>query len=190
MNIDLEKSTPLLKYKILSNTITPRPIAWISTISEGGVDNLAPFSFFGVVSPDPVVFSICFTPKSDSSPKDTLRNILETKKATLCLCTSRHIDNLKNTSSELVYGVSEASNFGIELEIVQNGYPPMVSGVECAFLCDFCDSFYMGKNSQAILLEAKSCFIDEKIYMPNINFVLQNIGRVGKFFQLPSHNLV
>lgn len=190
MNIDLENTTPLIKYKILSNTFTPRPIAWISTISLNGVDNLAPFGFFGVVSPDPIVFSICFSPKSDSSPKDTLKNILETKKATVCLCAPKHIDPLKDTSSELAYDISEAANFGIELEVVQSGYPPMVLGVECAFLCDFFSSLNVGKNSQTVLLEAKSCFIDKKIYTSDLHFTLQNIARVGNFFQLPSQKLV
>ncbi|MDO6775554.1 MULTISPECIES: flavin reductase family protein [unclassified Shewanella] len=62
-------------YKLLIGGVTPRPIAWVSTISVDGVANLAPFSFFTVASANPPV--LCFNPMGmdDGQEKDTLTNI-------------------------------------------------------------------------------------------------------------------
>lgn len=46
MWIDLQQLEPSAAYKLLTSTITPRPIAWVSSLSADGVLNLAPFSFF------------------------------------------------------------------------------------------------------------------------------------------------
>ncbi len=64
-------------YKLLIGGVSPRPIAWVSTISKSGVSNLAPFSFFTVASANPPV--LCFNPMSTDKglEKDTLANIRE-----------------------------------------------------------------------------------------------------------------
>src|SRR5260221_9492982 len=72
-------------YKILIGSVLPRPIAWVSSIGEDGLSNLAPFSFFTVASSNPPI--LCFSPALKEAvvddqvvavPKDTLRNIRET----------------------------------------------------------------------------------------------------------------
>ncbi|PAF41328.1 flavin reductase [Helicobacter sp. 11S03491-1] len=185
MIVDFDQTSPLIKYKILANCITPRPIAWVSTIDQNGVVNLAPFSFFCPISSDPVVFSICFTPKSDGSPKDTFKNITETKKATICMCNQKNLKSLQDSAGELEYGISEAVKFNIDLEIIQNDYPPIIKNSQASFMCEFYDILEIGKNSKTILLESTKCFIDNKIYTQDLRFTLQNVGRVGKYYQLP-----
>ena len=74
-------------YNILLNSVAPRPIAWVSTMSASGQPNLAPFSFFNAVCVDPPL--LAFAPGTAARPssrklchgeaKDTLRNIRETK---------------------------------------------------------------------------------------------------------------
>ncbi|PAF42486.1 flavin reductase family protein [Helicobacter sp. 11S02596-1] len=186
MQIDFKHASPLTKYKILSNTITPRPIAWISTTDENGIINLAPFSFFAPISPNPVVFSVCITPKSDGSMKDTLKNILATKKATICMCDEKNLKSLNQSATELEYGVSEALRFNIALEVIENGYPPIIKGSLVAFMCELYDVLAISQDSKPVLLEASRCFIDDKIYQEDLKFILKNVGRVGKYYQLPS----
>ena len=53
MQLDFSALTPAERYRWLTSTVTPRPIAWVSTRSHEGVSNLAPFSFFQVISSDP-----------------------------------------------------------------------------------------------------------------------------------------
>ncbi|PAF53214.1 flavin reductase [Helicobacter sp. 13S00482-2] len=186
MNISFNDSSPLTKYKILSNTITPRPIAWISTISENGVLNLAPFSFFGVLSADPVIFSVCISPKSNGEIKDTLKNILKNQKASISMIEQNNLKSLHQSSQELPYEVSEAINFNIGMHIIHSNYPPIPKEINVAFMCEFYDLLNIGKNSQSLLLEAKECFIDDKVYTQDLHFILKNIGRVGNYYQLPN----
>lgn len=62
------------RYKLLIGGIVPRPIAFVSTISQKGEQNLAPFSFFTGVGSDPMTLLFCPANKDDGSEKDTLRN--------------------------------------------------------------------------------------------------------------------
>jgi flavin reductase (DIM6/NTAB) family NADH-FMN oxidoreductase RutF len=80
MIIDPAQQDPRDVYKLMTGIIVPRPIAFVSTISQEGIRNLAPFSFFTAVSANPPV--ICFSPlvrELDGSRKDTLANIEATR---------------------------------------------------------------------------------------------------------------
>lgn len=76
MTIDPATVSAANAYKILIGSIVPRPIGFISTVSSGGVFNLAPFSFFNGVCGDPPV--VCFAPNARTPRKDTLVNVQAT----------------------------------------------------------------------------------------------------------------
>ena len=80
MIIDPSELDPQSVYKLLIGSVVPRPIAWTSTVSTGGVCNLAPFSFFTVASRQPPMLCISVGPRVDSNipTKDTLDNVEET----------------------------------------------------------------------------------------------------------------
>ena len=65
-------------YTWMVNLITPRPIAWVSTVSAAGVANLAPFSFFNGVGANPPTIMFCPANRRDGTRKDTLKNIERT----------------------------------------------------------------------------------------------------------------
>ena len=87
-------------YKLLSGAIIPRPIAWISTTSEDGIDNLAPFSFFNAAGDDPphVMFS---TVQTNHTNKDTLNNILATKQFVVNMVTEALAEQMNKTSKPI-----------------------------------------------------------------------------------------
>src|ERR1700689_5227944 len=72
-------------YGLILNSVAPRPIAWVSTISASGQLNLAPFSFFNAVCIDPPLLAFApglRKPKAETAhgeAKDTLRNVRETR---------------------------------------------------------------------------------------------------------------
>ena len=74
MEIDPARLSVGDRYKLLVGCIVPRPIALVSTISDGGVANLAPFSFFNGLGSDPMTLLFCPVNRPDGSEKDTLRN--------------------------------------------------------------------------------------------------------------------
>ena len=188
MIIDAHSSTPLQRYKILSNTITPRPIAWVSTIFPNGGINLAPFSFFAPISVNPPIFSLCIMQKSDGSQKDTFRNITQSKRATISVCELSHLEAWQDSSNELDFNVSEASEFDIPLEIIESNYPPVPQGIKVAFMCELYDVLELG-DSKSVLLEAKSFYIADEIYTQDLNFLPQFIGRVGRIYKSPGSQI-
>ncbi|MGX3044615.1 flavin reductase family protein [Helicobacter sp. T3_23-1056] len=182
MIIDFEFSSTVANYRLLSNTITPRPIAWVSSINANGVVNLAPFSFFGVVSSVPPIFSLCFSPKSDGTPKDTLQNLKSTKCATISLVMVDFLERLEQSASEVESHKSEASVFGIELNSVEPSYPPVPKGVRVAYFCELREILDLSAYNVTALLQAKKCFVDDEIYKEDLRFLPPHLGRVGKYY--------
>jgi flavin reductase (DIM6/NTAB) family NADH-FMN oxidoreductase RutF len=76
------------KYRLLNGGVTPRPIAWISTRSKDGVDNLAPYSFFTVASCNPPVLLYTQVTQRSGIDKDTLQNLLATKECVVNIVNS------------------------------------------------------------------------------------------------------
>ena len=84
-------------YKLLIGLVGPRPIGWIGSLSEEGVRNLAPFSFFNAVaaSPPTVLFS---TIRAGGSKKDTLANVEQTRAFTVNVVTEQVVDAMNVTA--------------------------------------------------------------------------------------------
>jgi flavin reductase (DIM6/NTAB) family NADH-FMN oxidoreductase RutF len=75
MQIDPALHAEADNYKILTNVVVPRPIAWVTSVGPTGIVNLAPFSFFNAVGSDPLYLIVSIGVRDDGSPKDTARNI-------------------------------------------------------------------------------------------------------------------
>ena len=75
MQLDVAASTPQDVYHLLVGIVTPRPIAWVTTVNAAGVVNLAPFSFFNAFGSNPPVVVFSPTRRRDGSKKDTLLNL-------------------------------------------------------------------------------------------------------------------
>ena len=75
MQIDPAQQSYIDNYKILTNVIVPRPIAWVTSRNQTGVVNLAPFSFFNAVGSEPLYLAVSVGFRDDGTPKDTARNI-------------------------------------------------------------------------------------------------------------------
>lgn len=102
-------------YKILSGTVLPRPIAWVSTRGEKGQVNLAPFSYFNLVSHHPPRLSLSILRK-EGKMKDSAANILREGAAILHLVDEKNVGLANQTALDLSPHKSEADYFGIEME--------------------------------------------------------------------------
>ncbi len=101
-------------YGIILNSVAPRPIAWVSTLSAAGQPNLAPFSFFNAVCIDPPLLAFApglRQPKLSNSPngepKDTLRNVRETKEFVVNVVTFDLLRPMNVTSGEYDSSINE-----------------------------------------------------------------------------------
>ena len=94
-------------YKLLISGIVPRPVGFVSTISaDEKTTNLAPFSYFSVISHDPPLFTLGFS-GGYNRPKDTLNNLLAQKECTLNIISEDYIEAANYTSINAPEGVSE-----------------------------------------------------------------------------------
>jgi flavin reductase (DIM6/NTAB) family NADH-FMN oxidoreductase RutF len=95
-------------YHLLNSVVVPRPIAWVSTVSEAGVANIAPHSYFTVLSPNPPI--ICF---SSSGVKDTLRNARGTGDFVVNVVGEELAEQMNLTSADFPPSESEFSFAGL-----------------------------------------------------------------------------
>lgn len=188
MVLDFANLKTLEKYKILNSYINPRPIALVSTISEDGVNNLAPFSFFGIISVEPAILSISFLPKSNGDMKDTLQNLKATKRATICLTTPPNLSIIIRSSEELEHHISEAVRYQIQTKIIESDYPPMPflgekSKILVSFFCDLFDVLDFSSASRTALLRVQKCHIEGQNIDPLSPLELPNfLGVKGNKF--------
>ena len=101
------------RYKIVTATILPRPIAWVSTISADGVPNLAPFSFFTVASSDPFTLLFSCSHKPDGSKKDTWGNAEASSEFVVNLTNQATAEAINITATTFPHGVSEFDAAGL-----------------------------------------------------------------------------
>ncbi|MDY0117625.1 MAG: flavin reductase family protein [Sulfurimonadaceae bacterium] len=185
MIIDFENLTINKKYSLMSNTIFPRPIAWISTENDGVV-NLAPFSYFAPISSEPPCVIVSITHKEDGDPKDTLVNILKHKKCTINLAHKELLKKLQESAEELPKDISEPMKFGIEMQKIVAEYPPMVKEAKCALFCKFVQSVDLHEKNKPLILEIEHLYIEDGCRDEKLHIKLENIGRVGMDFLVDS----
>lgn len=101
-----EQLTGKEKKKFLIGSVIPRPIALVSTMSAEGVVNVAPFSYFNIVTYDPPMLSVAVQ-RTNGESKDTARNILHNNEAVIHVVDAGNVEQANNTSAPLVEDESE-----------------------------------------------------------------------------------
>jgi len=192
MIYDFNQLEGVERYKLMSNTIIPRPIAWIVTKDE--VVNVAPFSYFTGLSSNPATILVSIGHKKSGEKKDTLQNILKTKKAVVSIVDDSFYKKVEETKEELPHQESEADKFNIELETIVENYPPMIKGAKVSFFCDFFKLVEIGGKTIPTILEIKKMYLDDKILSDkdsmkiDFNTALSRIGvsyaKIGDELQL------
>ena len=109
MFYETKKNNHGLKYDPFKSCIIPRPIAWITTLSEEDIENCAPYSFFNGVSSDPpmIMFANNGVAPSGNGPKDTFSNIKATKEFVVNISTYNTKDKMNKTCTPLKKNLSE-----------------------------------------------------------------------------------
>lgn len=127
MLIDTATASVLEVYRALTHVVTPRPIAWVTSVDEGGAVNLAPFSFFNAFGANPPVVVFSPTRRRDGSVKDTLRNVEATGEFVLNSAVESLAAKMNLTAAEIPPGESEADLAGLALLPSLKVRPPRVA---------------------------------------------------------------
>ena len=169
MIIDFQQQSASHRYHIMTQTIIPRPIAWVLSQNQGeqlsGDEqyNLAPFSFFNAVCSDPPLLMLSIGKKSDGSLKDTRQNLLSGRDFVIHIASVDQAEVLSQSSAERPYGESEVIASSLALIDFPNSPLPRLQCCTVAYHCKLHDVHYMGPNEQAII-NAEVChfYIDDK----------------------------
>lgn len=135
MQLDFSTLPAAEAYRWLSSTVTPRPIAWVSTVSRNGVTNLAPFSFFQVICDDPATLMVNVGKHDGDRMKDTVRNVQDTGELVIHLVSRADADAMNATAATLPHDHSEFDHAGVATLPSQLVRPPRVASAAVAFEC-------------------------------------------------------
>ncbi|MGI5142727.1 flavin reductase family protein [Streptomyces sp. CA-106110] len=136
MIIDAAELDATHAYKLLIGSIIPRAVAWVSTVSDEGVANLAPISFFTAVGRKPPMVSISLQPKADGvTLKDTFLNIRDTGEFVTNLATLPQADALHHSAFEFDRDVDEFTALGLAKEPSEVVRPPRIKEAPISFEC-------------------------------------------------------
>ncbi len=189
MNLKIKNLNQLDIYKIFSNSVIPRPIAWISTISKNNILNLAPFSYFTPLSSSPATFIVSIGHKENNLPKDTLKNLRETKKCSITIADINQLNQLHLSATSLEYNKSEFKEFDIKYDIINKNYPAVPKNSNIVFFGKYYKEIELEDSKTIpVVIKIEELFIDDSLIddKENLYFNFLNpIARVGaKYFEL------
>ena len=191
MIFDLNKNAINEKYKLMAQTIIPRPIAWVVTQNDTVV-NIAPFSFFMGLSHNPATVMISIAHKSDGSLKDTLANIRKNGLCTICMVDETNLEKMHFSSKELDRDLSEAEMFDIKTKKLFNEFPPMIEDVSCAYFCDFNQEIDLGGGDNIpIVLNVKQIFVKDDAIKDKQRMTIEfnPVARMGKSYSFLAEDI-
>src|SRR5438094_5710375 len=169
MIIDPDQNSPREIYKHMVAFITPRPIAWVSTVNREGQTNLAPFSYFNGVCPNPPTILFCPTNTREGKKKDTLRNIESTREFVVNVVSDAMREKMNATSEEFPPEISEFAACGLASVRSTKVKPPRVKESLVNLECVLHDIVRIGEGPLAgnivigriVLIHADDSVLDD-----------------------------
>ncbi len=135
MEIDLESLTAYQRYKLMASLIVPRPIALITTLSETGVVNAAPFSMFNMVGEDPPIVMVSINARDDAALKDTAVNIVRDREFVVHITDEDMMQKMHRCGDHLPNTISELAHAGLHAAPSLRVAPPRIVEAPVAFEC-------------------------------------------------------
>lgn len=172
------------KYRLLNGGVTPRPIAWISTRSSEGVDNLAPYSFFTVASCNPPVLLYTQVTQRSGVDKDTLQNLAETGECVVNIANAALLEKMNSTSASLPIDESEFDFANVESCASSKVTPRSVKDSPVRYECSLRQVIPVSDlptGGTVILLDVKCIYVRDDLYKDgNIDqHLLVSVGKMG-----------
>lgn len=183
LDIDLSTLSPQDRYKILCGVVVPRPIAWVTTVSAGGIVNAAPYSFFNVFSEDPPLIVLGLQRRPDGRRKDTTQNILDSGEFIVNLVDQQLAESMSDSAIDFPMDVSEPSALMLALLPSSKVKPPRLADAPFGFECRRQVSLAFGSGRELLVGEVLSVHARAGLLDPDtLHINLEKYRPVGRLF--------
>ncbi len=175
MYIDFTAETPSQRYFTMTQSVLPRPIAWVlSDNGDANTDknsyNLAPFSYFNAICSDPPLLMISIGHKPNGDDKDTAVNIGERKQFVVHIPHREQAAMVTETSRTLAHGDSELDRVGLKLVEFQGFDLPRLADCRLAYACELYQVQHIGNGPHTLIFgEIKTLYVDEAVVVTDAN---------------------
>jgi flavin reductase (DIM6/NTAB) family NADH-FMN oxidoreductase RutF len=189
MEIDPDHLDASQRYKLLIGGIVPRPIAFVSTLSESGIPNLAPFSFFTGVGSNPMSLLLCPSNTSDGNEKDTLRNAKPRREGGLGqfvvnAATESYARQMAAASEALPPDQSEFDLTGLTMSPSRVVSPPRLAESPLAYECETLQVIRLNDTTPGgpniLLGRVVHVFVDDELLNDRFHIDASRLAAVGR----------
>jgi flavin reductase (DIM6/NTAB) family NADH-FMN oxidoreductase RutF len=150
-------------YKMLTGTVIPRPIAFVTSMSHDGILNGAPFSYFNIVSSNPPMLSVSVQ-KKGNLPKDTAQNIKQTKEFVVHIVDPDNVKQINETAATLAPEENELEKAGLTLAPSTMISVPGVRESKVRYECTLEQSVEVGEGTDLLIGKIVQFHIDKDVY--------------------------
>ena len=170
-------------YKLLTGSVIPRPIGWISTVDQNGINNLAPFSYFNAVGEDPphVMFS---TVRGNDTNKDTLNNVLSNGQFVVNMVTEELAEKMNLTSQSVASDVDEFELANLTPIASVKIKPMRVKESPITFECELVHHYFLEnhKNGGACIIIGRIVMMHfaDDVLLDNFKINLENYKPIAR----------
>ncbi len=179
MQVDPALNSTAENYKLLTNLVVPRPIAWITTLSENGGVNLAPFSFFNAIGSDPLYVLVSIGRNADGQLKDTGRNIEASSEFVVNMVTEELFDAMNISAADFPPDQSELEAAQLHTSPSVHVKTPRVAPAQVSLECKLFSAQKLGSYSlyigEVVMFHIADHLMGPRMHVNNF----APIGRLG-----------
>ena len=185
MEINPKEISPKDAYKLLTGSVVPRPIGWISTISSDGINNLAPYSFSNALSGDPPTVFFCGG-RPEGNNKDTVQNAVDTGEFVYNIVSYELAAQMNISATTLPADVDEFAEARLTPAPSKLVKAPRVLEAPVNFECKVIDTYELkggvGPGSLMVIGQVVYMHFKDEVLLPNYKIdpvALDPVGRLS-----------
>jgi len=179
MQIDPSLQTKADNYKLITNLVVPRPIAWVTSRNAAGLINLAPFSFFNAVGADPLYVVIGIGRRDDGTPKDTAKNIETNSDFVVNLVTEDLLGAMNISATDFPPDQSELTPANLHTAPSIHVKTPRLAEAQVSLECRLHSAQPLGANTlfigEVVMFHVTDHLIGARLHIENF----APVGRLG-----------
>lgn len=165
---------------LFTSLVSPRPIAWVSTLSTSGIPNLAPYSSYTTVADEPPVIFLGVQRRQSGERKHTAANILATRECVINVVDTKCVERMALTAADIDSNEFELA--GVRAACSTAIASPRVDGAAASFECRLLEHHVAGRATDCFYLAVASVWLGDTLLTsltPEVVRIVRDIATVG-----------